>query len=172
MHLEGLSRDQGDQTSSGLPFRRWRKVCSQGCSPLRPDPDRCVSSEVLRIAAGGRFHFRLTVSTDLATLCTASPFCFWRRFFRGSGRLDAKNRAPACSPPHRSRHLCRIFIAPLRCAAQTSSNHRIAMGLRTRRPCTGLPVSLAVFRVRGYPWSRHYTSEGARMRRIGTGNSL
>jgi hypothetical protein len=127
----------------------------------------------LRVVRGASYrgrwplHFRLTVSTDLATLYTASPFCFWRRFFRGSGRLDAKSRAPACSPPpHRARHLCRIFIAPLRCGAQTSSKRRVAIGLRTRRPRADLPVSLAVFRVRGYPWSRHYTPEGARMRRI------
>jgi hypothetical protein len=58
LHLEGLSRDQGGQTSSGLPFRRWRKVSSQGCSPLRPDPDRCASSAVLRyLAARGPLSF-------------------------------------------------------------------------------------------------------------------
>lgn len=59
MNLEGLSRDQGGRSSSGLPFRRWRKVRSQGCSPLRPEPDRCVSSECFESC--GRWPLSLPV---------------------------------------------------------------------------------------------------------------
>jgi hypothetical protein len=73
----------------------------------------------LRVVRGASYrgrwplHFRLTVSTDLATLCSASPFCFWRRFFRGTGRLDVKSCAPACSPRRVDRGTCAAFSSRL-----------------------------------------------------------
>jgi hypothetical protein len=48
---------------------------------------------------------------------------------------------------------------------RSASNRGIPIGSRTPPPGTDLPVSLAVLRVRGYPWSRHYTPD-ARLQRI------
>jgi hypothetical protein len=108
------------------------------------------------------FTFRLTVSTDLATLCTASPFCVWRRFsrlgaltWRAEMRDEMRAGLQSAMRCRFDRSAC-IALSSRLCDVPRRRPRipRVSIGLHTRRPRTAEPRSLAVFSLRGYPVAR------------------
>jgi hypothetical protein len=162
LHLEGLSRDQGGQTSSGLPFRRWRKVCSQGCPPLRRN--RTAARRPRCLVSGGQWPLSLPVDCldRPGDAFLASPFCLWRRgvvLVRDETRTAAFSspRHPPlpCPPCHpRAALSSRFCDAPRRLARIPG----IQSTLHARRPRAAVSTSLAVCAGCGYPVAR---SEGS-----------
>jgi hypothetical protein len=110
LHLEGLSRDQGGQTSSGLPFRRWRKVCSQGCPPLRRN--RTAARRPRCLVSGGQWPLSLPVDCldRPGDAFLASPFCLWRR---GVVLVRDETRTTAFSSPRHPPLPCHPRATPV-----------------------------------------------------------